>query len=184
MTDTYDGPFSLLQMFWGSITARPLRSFLSVIAIAIQVILVLMVVGLTSGVVSEWGKRVERWKKIALESAQQSRRLKPPIIAPPIQAAEAFPMADASIKFLLSEERTAAQLRAVLANKEDETVTLAIGPEGGWTERELESARNTGFLEGSLGENILRTETAVVAALAIVNFALDVRAMSRNKAGN
>jgi putative ABC transport system permease protein len=59
MTQTYDGPFSLLQMFWGSITARPLRSFLSVIAIAIQVILVLMIVGLTSGVISEWGKRVE-----------------------------------------------------------------------------------------------------------------------------
>src|SRR5216684_3777227 len=59
MTETYDGPFSLLQMFWGSITARPLRSFLSVIAIAIQVILVLMIAGLTSGVISEWGKRVE-----------------------------------------------------------------------------------------------------------------------------
>jgi putative ABC transport system permease protein len=59
MTETYDGPFSLLQMFWGSIAARPLRSFLSVTAIAIQVILVLMIVGLTSGVISEWGKRVE-----------------------------------------------------------------------------------------------------------------------------
>src|SRR6516164_810270 len=59
MNETYDGPFSLLQMFWGSIIARPLRSSLSVIAIAIQVILVLMIVGLTSGVVSEWGKRVE-----------------------------------------------------------------------------------------------------------------------------
>src|SRR5437879_13630685 len=59
MTETYDGPFSLLRMFWGSITARPLRSVLSVIAIAIQVILVLMIVGLTSGVISEWGKRVE-----------------------------------------------------------------------------------------------------------------------------
>ena len=59
MTETFDGRFSLLQMFWGSITARPLRSFLSVIAIAIQVILVLMIVGLTSGVISEWGKRVE-----------------------------------------------------------------------------------------------------------------------------
>lgn len=59
MPETYDGPFSLLQMFWGSIAARPLRSFLSVTAIAIQVILVLMVVGLTSGVISEWGKRVE-----------------------------------------------------------------------------------------------------------------------------
>src|SRR5204862_3370202 len=59
MTETYDGPFSLLRMFWGSITARPLRSVLSVIAIAIQVILVLMIVGLTSGVISEWGKRGE-----------------------------------------------------------------------------------------------------------------------------
>src|SRR5690242_18851703 len=59
MNETYEGPFSLLQMFWGSITVRPMRSSLSVIAIAIQVILVLMIVGLTSGVVSEWGKRVE-----------------------------------------------------------------------------------------------------------------------------
>src|SRR5690349_127168 len=59
MDETFEGPFSLLQMFWGSITARPMRSSLSVIAIAIQVILVLMIVGLTSGVVSEWGKRVE-----------------------------------------------------------------------------------------------------------------------------
>jgi putative ABC transport system permease protein len=59
MTETYDGPFSLLQMFLGSIAARPLRSFLSVTAVAIQVILVLLIVGLTSGVISEWGKRVE-----------------------------------------------------------------------------------------------------------------------------
>jgi len=46
-------------MLWGSIYARPLRSFLSIVAIAIQVILVLMIVGMTSGVISEWGKRVE-----------------------------------------------------------------------------------------------------------------------------
>jgi putative ABC transport system permease protein len=59
MNETFDGPFSLMQMFWGNIAARRLRSFLSVIAIAIQVILVLMIVGLTSGVISEWGKRVE-----------------------------------------------------------------------------------------------------------------------------
>ena len=59
MTDTYDGPFSLAKMLVGSIVARPLRSTLSVTAISIQVILVLMIVGLTSGVVSEWGKRVE-----------------------------------------------------------------------------------------------------------------------------
>jgi putative ABC transport system permease protein len=59
MPDTHDGPFSLLQMFWGNLAARPLRCFLSILAIAIQVVLVLMIVGLTSGVVAEWGKRVE-----------------------------------------------------------------------------------------------------------------------------
>src|SRR5271169_3393087 len=59
MNETFDGTFSLLQMLWGNIVARPLRSCLSVIAIAIQVILVLLIVGFTSGIVSEWGKRVE-----------------------------------------------------------------------------------------------------------------------------
>src|SRR5437879_9831746 len=59
MTETYEGPFSLLQMLWGSIYARPLRSFLSVIAIAIQYTLSLIIVGMTSGIISEWGKRVE-----------------------------------------------------------------------------------------------------------------------------
>src|SRR5438874_6364360 len=57
--DTFEGPFSLVQMFWGNISARRLRSSLSILAIAIQVVLVLMIVGLTSGVISEWGKRVE-----------------------------------------------------------------------------------------------------------------------------
>ncbi len=110
--------------------------------------------------------------------------MKPPVIAPPIKAAEAFPLADASIKLLLSEERNAPPLRSVLRERTEESIALAIGPEGGWTENELDIARSCGFQGASLGENILRTETAVVAALAIVNFALDARAMSRNKAGN
>ena len=59
MDDSLDAPFSLVKMFWGNIAARPLRCALSVLAIAIQVILVLMIVGLTSGVISDWGKRVE-----------------------------------------------------------------------------------------------------------------------------
>jgi len=59
MNETFEGRFSQFQMLWGNIIARPLRSFLSVAAIAIQVILVLMIAGLTTGVLSEWGKRVE-----------------------------------------------------------------------------------------------------------------------------
>ena len=52
---------------------------------------------------------------------------------------------------------------------------LAIGPEGGWTDDEIAAARGSGFAEASLGENILRTETAVIAALAILRFALSDR---------
>jgi 16S rRNA (uracil1498-N3)-methyltransferase len=51
-------------------------------------------------------------------------------------------------------------------------VTLAIGPEGGWTDAEFAVAAAAGFAEASLGENILRTETAVCAALAGIVFAL------------
>ncbi len=51
--------FTRFQLLWGNLFVRPLRSALTVTAIAIQVILILMIVGLTSGVVSEWGKRVE-----------------------------------------------------------------------------------------------------------------------------
>jgi 16S rRNA (uracil1498-N3)-methyltransferase len=52
-------------------------------------------------------------------------------------------------------------------------ISLAIGPEGGWTEDEIALARASGFLEASLGENILRTETAVIASLAVLQFALN-----------
>jgi 16S rRNA (uracil1498-N3)-methyltransferase len=49
---------------------------------------------------------------------------------------------------------------------------LAIGPEGGWTDREFQAAQRNGFQEASLGGLILRTETAVIAALACLNYAL------------
>lgn len=59
MAETNEPSFSLLQMFWGNLVARPLRCALSILAIAIQVVLILMIVGMTSGVIAEWGKRVE-----------------------------------------------------------------------------------------------------------------------------
>jgi putative ABC transport system permease protein len=59
MNESIDETFSLFQMLWGNIVARPLRSSLTCLAISIQVILVLLIVGLTSGVLAEWGKRQE-----------------------------------------------------------------------------------------------------------------------------
>lgn len=59
MDETFEGRFAEAQLLWGNIVARPMRAVLNVLAITIQVFLVLMVVGLTTGVISEWGKRVE-----------------------------------------------------------------------------------------------------------------------------
>ena len=121
-------------------------------------------------------KRAERWQKILVESAQQSRRLQPPVLRSAARAAirpqDAFCEEKAAIRILLSERPEAPGLRVVLEGKDATSAALAIGPEGGWTDEELASARAARFAEASLGANILRAETAVVAALAILNYVL------------
>jgi 16S rRNA (uracil1498-N3)-methyltransferase len=135
--------------------------------------------------------RFERWNKILIESAQQSRRLRVPRLAGAIDGsssrasssriipfpAQAFAEKSDGLRIILSERREARPLCEVLrpakANAEPaSSVALAIGPEGGWTDEEFAAARLAGFAEASLGENILRTETAVLASVAILQFAL------------
>ena len=123
-------------------------------------------------------KRARRWEKILTESAQQARRLRPPGLAAAIDPAEGFARERAPIQILLSESREAPSLRTFLdrvrsrASASAAEVAIAVGPEGGWTDGELGAAQAAGFAEASLGGNIQRTETAVIAALAILNYAL------------
>jgi 16S rRNA (uracil1498-N3)-methyltransferase len=117
-------------------------------------------------------KRAQRWTKILLESSQQCRRVCLPVLNPLTKPELAFAGHPEGVRILLSEAPDAKPLRNVLAGVQSDTAVLAIGPEGGWTEQEFDSARSAGFQEASLGGLILRAETAVIASLAALNFAL------------
>ena len=119
-------------------------------------------------------KRADRWNKILLESAQQARCLRPPQLRPAQRPAEAFRAQDAGIRILLSERPQAPPLRQLFEAQSAQRqsadvpvkIALAVGPEGGWTDAEFAAATAAGFSEASLGDLILRTETAVIAGLS------------------
>jgi len=116
-------------------------------------------------------KRSERWKKILLEASQQSRRVTIPVLGNVEEPGGAFARAS-GVKLMLSERVGARPMREILPAHGASQVTLAIGPEGGWTDEEFAAATSAGFHEAALGALILRTETAVIAALAGLNYAL------------
>ncbi len=118
-------------------------------------------------------KRAARWQKILRESSQQARRLRPPMLDEIDKPAKAFAVHDGrGIRLLLSERTSATPLRQVLNGKSARAAAFAVGPEGGWTEEEFAAAERHGFQEVSLGRHILRTETAVIAGLAAIEYAL------------
>ncbi len=117
-------------------------------------------------------KRSERWQKILLESSQQSRRVQLPSLHTLARPATAFAEHREGVRVMLSEAKEAISLKSVLRGKQSPAAVIAVGPEGGWTEAEFGAARQAGFQEASLGNLILRTETAVVAALSSLNYAL------------
>ena len=115
-------------------------------------------------------KRVERWRRIAREAAQQSRRTSAPDIADPVKLKDAL-SPDAGLKIVLAESERSLMLKEALAfpatNDQRLATCLAVGPEGGWTEDELKLFAENGWTSASLGSTILRAETAAIAALAI-----------------
>ena len=145
-------------------------------------------------------KRVERWRRIAREAAEQSRRTSPPQISEPLKLKQALkqfddtviptedgdplhtaiPTADFSpsggtrgsprrhVHIVLAENEREANLSEILRTHDDvASLALAVGPEGGWTADELQLFRESHWFAASLGDTILRAETAAIAALAI-----------------
>jgi 16S rRNA (uracil1498-N3)-methyltransferase len=116
------------------------------------------------------GKKRERWERIVKEAAEQAHRGKLPTVATPM-----------SWKALLQEignrecawiayEKGGLPLAEAMASAKDE-ILLIVGPEGGFTESEIEEAKEAGAVPISLGSRILRTETAPLMALSCILFA-------------
>jgi 16S rRNA (uracil1498-N3)-methyltransferase len=115
-------------------------------------------------------KRIERWRRIVLEASQQSRRLRLPELHPPVRLREALGLR-ASHRLFLDEDRSGVSLLDAI-REPVESAALMVGPEGGWPDNERFAARDAGWTSVTLGDHILRAETAAIAALSVVNAAL------------
>jgi 16S rRNA (uracil1498-N3)-methyltransferase len=122
-------------------------------------------------------KRVERWLRIAKEAAEQAQRNRIPDIAAPCswrELLQIIPQAGLAI-MCYEKNAQASQFRSILAKylhndaqSIDRSILVIVGPEGGFTEKEVQEAEAAGGIPVGLGKRILRTETAAMTALACV----------------
>jgi 16S rRNA (uracil1498-N3)-methyltransferase len=112
-------------------------------------------------------KRVQRWQRIARQASEQSRRTSLPEISQPIELKAAITLPRGT-RIVLAESEEQVMLKDALQTRGPiDEVTLAFGPEGGWTNPELQSFGEAGWISASLGKTILRAETAAIAAVAV-----------------
>ncbi len=113
------------------------------------------------------GKKIERWKKIALEAAKQSRRPAPASIAPFTPLGDLVARGTDGRRLYLSESG-GKPLREVLSGSGGTSAILLTGPEGGWTEAEETTLKEGDFEAVSLGRTVLRAETATIVAVGMI----------------
>ena len=118
------------------------------------------------------GRDRERWIRVAIASAKQCRRA----VVPDVKAPVAFGdlLADQSALKLLLVEPSAAEAGSGLRTVRDRAVPtsalLAVGPEGGWTEDEVQAARGSDFVAVTLGRRTLRADAVVVSAVSVLQY--------------
>lgn len=124
--------------------------------------------------VKEEEKKVARWQRIAGEAAKQAHRTSVPSILPPQSFLSFLQGVQAQRKLFLVEGR-GRLLREIVIEapvsqrlSDRPAVYILVGPEGGWTEKEEKLASDNGFEAVSLGTQVLRSETAALAALSLV----------------
>lgn len=117
-------------------------------------------------------RKLERWQRILREAAEQSQRGRVPTLRPPLRFEAALETASgADLKLVAWEREAAITLRQALKSLQPATrpaVAVFIGPEGGFSEAEIAAARRAGFQPITLGERILRMETAAMVTAALL----------------
>jgi 16S rRNA (uracil1498-N3)-methyltransferase len=113
------------------------------------------------------GERRERWERIIIEAAKQSKRFHLPVLDSPMKFEQILDVSAASR--IVFAEREGTSLKSALTS---EPVLFLVGPEGGWTDDELKSATGAGFHLVSLGSGILRSETAAIVGAALIRYEL------------
>jgi 16S rRNA (uracil1498-N3)-methyltransferase len=121
-------------------------------------------------------KRHERWQRIVRQASEQSRRAAPPEIVVPVKLKDIDGvLTDAQMRIVLAESLAASgddnRLGDLLQSRAGE-VALAVGPEGGWTDSEMTWFYDAGWVGASLGNSILRAETAAIVGSALAMEAL------------
>jgi len=118
-------------------------------------------------------KKVERWRKIAKEAAEQAHRGRIPEVSAPLTWTEMLAKAKQAETAWICYEKGGKPLKAVWKEALARDIFLIVGPEGGFTEREVAEALEAGIQPITLGPRILRTETAPLVALTSILFASD-----------
>lgn len=114
-------------------------------------------------------KYQERWSRIALEAAQQSERWKVPEILPLQRFQDFFQRVPEGIRIMLVERQETVSISTIpLPSVVHAGIWVLIGPEGGWTTEEIRTAKSINITFATLGQGILRAETASLASLAIL----------------
>ena len=120
-------------------------------------------------------KRVSRWQRIANEASKQCGRAYLPKVREITEFSKCFTKLDFDLSLILWEEERKLGLKSILTqNLNAERVGLFVGPEGGFSPKEVDIAISAGAIPVSLGSNILRTETAAIVGVAIILYELGV----------
>ncbi|HHP7244553.1 MAG TPA: 16S rRNA (uracil(1498)-N(3))-methyltransferase [Elainellaceae cyanobacterium] len=118
--------------------------------------------------------KLERWRRIAKEAAEQAERQIVPHINEPVSSQTAWSIHPGNSRYICTaRNESTLLLNAIELSSLSSPLNLATGPEGGWTQSEIEAAIAVGWQAVSLGRRILRATTAPIAALAIVSATLE-----------